>query len=84
MNCDELNNILFNNFNEKDLKDIKLENTIIKSSINYDLKSEKSIAKKKQKQSDDTEKNNKKDFLRKKTLRKDNVRSKVLNHFFKF
>ena len=34
--------------------------------------------------SNDTEKNNKKDFLRKKTLRKDNVRSKVLNHFFKF
>jgi hypothetical protein len=73
------------NYSNQYSRDEIVKNEKMKSKNHRDSQSAISNSVKKKKKSNDSEDSlNKTDLLGKKTFRKDNMRSKVLNHFFKF
>ena len=73
------------NYSNQYSRDEIVKNEKMKSKNHRDSQSAISNSVKKKKKSNDSEDSlNKKDLLGKKTFRKDNMRSKVINHFFKF
>ena len=78
----DFSNISSFNYEERKYDDI-YDNGPLNSFSNFVSESKQSTDKNKEKQSN-TKNSNKKDFLGKKTIRRDNIRSKILNHFFQF
>jgi hypothetical protein len=73
------------NYSNQYSRDEIVKNEKMKSKNHRDSQSAISNSVKKKKKSNDSEDSlNKKNLLGKKTFRKDNMRSKVINHFFKF